>query len=141
MSDRVSAEQRSKNMSRIRSSETKPEVILRKALFARGMRYRKNDKRLPGRPDIVFPRNKTVVFVHGCFWHRHEGCKNCLMPKTNVAYWQLKFERNRERDQTNEDLLKKLGWRVIVVWECEIERDLPEVTAQLVAGLADGGSR
>ena len=111
-------------MSRNRSKDTKPEVITRKYLFSRGLRYRKNDKRYFGQPDMVFPKYNTIVFVHGCFWHRHEGCKHFTMPKVNVDFWEAKFNRNKQRDIRNIEKLKSLGWRVIVVWECELKKPL-----------------
>ena len=108
-------------MSKIRSKNTKPEIALRKALFEKGFRYRINDKNLPGKPDIVLPKYKTVIFVHGCFWHEHEGCKRAHLPKSNVDYWKNKICTNKERDKKNESLLLTLGWKVIIVWECEIK--------------------
>jgi DNA mismatch endonuclease (patch repair protein) len=107
-------------MSKIRSKNTKPEMALRKALFTRGFRYRVNDAKLPGKPDIVFPKYKTVIFVHGCFWHKHEGCKYACMPKTNTEFWVDKINSNNERDKINLQKLTTLGWNVITVWECEI---------------------
>lgn len=107
-------------MSRIRSSNTSPELALRRALHALGIRFRLHRKDLPGKPDIVLPRHKTVVFVHGCFWHRHAGCKVASTPKTNTAFWEEKFQRNMVRDERNTALLKGLGWKVLVVWECEL---------------------
>ncbi len=113
---------RSYNMSRIRGSNTKPEEIVRKYLFSRGFRYRKNDKRLPGSPDIVLPKYKTVVFINGCFWHGHAGCKNFVWPKSNLAFWKKKINDNVERDARKISALKDLGWKVIVVWQCELRR-------------------
>ena len=107
-------------MSRIRSKNTKPELALRKALFARGFRYRVNDKKLPGKPDMVLPKYKTVIFIHGCFWHRHEGCKYAYTPKTNTKVWIDKITSNDERDKVNAEKLTTLGWNVLTVWECEI---------------------
>ena len=107
-------------MSKIRSKDTKPELALRKALFARGFRYRVNDKKLPGKPDIVLPKYKTVIFLHGCFWHRHEGCKYAYTPKTNTEFWVDKITSNKERDKINFQILTELGWNVLTVWECEI---------------------
>ncbi len=111
---------RSEVMSKIRSKDTKPEIALRKALFARGFRYRVNDRRLPGKPDIALPKYKTVIFLHGCFWHRHEGCKYAYTPKTNTEFWVDKITSNAERDKINLQKLTALGWNVITVWECEI---------------------
>lgn len=120
--DTLTPEQRSLNMSRIHGRDTKPEVIVRKYLFAKGLRYRKNDKRFPGHPDIVFPKYKTVIFVHGCFWHGHEGCRYFRIPSSNVEFWEVKIRRNRERDKKDAAELEKLGWKVITVWECRIRR-------------------
>jgi DNA mismatch endonuclease (patch repair protein) len=120
MADFLSPKERSERMSRIRSRDTTPELALRKALHALGLRFRIHDKRLPGRPDIVLPRFRTVVLVHGCFWHRHQGCKVATTPKSNTAFWQEKFERNTVRDARNTASLEALGWRVFVAWECEL---------------------
>jgi len=122
MADNHSPQVRSYNMSRIRSKGTKPEEIVRKYLFSCGLRYRKNDKRYPGKPDMVFPKYKTVVFVHGCFWHCHEGCSDFVMPKSRIDYWQVKLERNRQRDIEHIAALETDGWRVVIVWECEIKK-------------------
>lgn len=119
--DVLTSDQRSYNMSLIHGKDTKPEILVRKYLFNRGLRFRKNDKRLPGHPDIVFPKYKTVVFVHGCFWHGHKGCKYFVMPKTNVEFWQNKILANIDRDEAISSLLADLGWTVIVVWECELK--------------------
>lgn len=115
-----SREKRSEVMSRIRNKGTKPEVTLRKALFARGFRYRVNVKTLPGEPDIVLPRYKTVIFVHGCFWHGHPGCKYAYTPKSNTEFWINKISGNKERDAIVKRELEESGWKVIIVWECEI---------------------
>lgn len=109
-------------MSRIRSTDTKPEVYLRKKLFAAGYRYRKNDRRLPGCPDIYLPKYRTVIFVHGCFWHRHEGCRYAYMPKSRTDFWEKKFRRNMERDREVMKVLRNAGLKVIIVWECCIRR-------------------
>lgn len=119
MADRISKERRSWNMSRIKSRDTKPEILVRKALHKMGYRFRLHRKDLPGNPDIVLPRHKTVIFVHGCYWHRHPGCRLVYTPKTRVKFWTDKFTGNIKRDQRNQSKLKKLGWRVGVVWECE----------------------
>ena len=108
-------------MSRIQGKDTKPEEKVRKYLFSQGFRYRKNDKRLPGKPDIVLPKYKTVIFVNGCFWHKHEGCKYFVWPKTNENFWRTKILANVSRDQKNMKLLSELGWNVIVIWECELK--------------------
>lgn len=122
MADNHSKEVRSFNMSQIRSVNTKPEEIVRKYLFSKGLRYRKNDKRLPGKPDIVLPKYKTVVFVNGCFWHKHD-CGRFHWPQSNPEYWRKKILRNVERDEENLKKLNELGWKVIVVWECELKKD------------------
>jgi len=118
--DVFSPEKRSQVMSRIRSKDTKPEKIIRSILHKLGFRFRINRKDLPGKPDIVLPKYKTVIFVHGCFWHQHEGCKIASKPKSNIKFWQDKFSRNIERDKKNQEDLYKMGYRVLVIWECEI---------------------
>ena len=112
---------RSYNMSQIRSKNTKPEETVRKFLFSSGLRYRKNDKRYPGKPDIVLPKYKTVIFVNGCFWHGHKGCKYYVTPKSNTDYWLPKIQRNILRDEENKRVLEQQGWKVIVVWECQLK--------------------
>lgn len=107
-------------MSRIKSKDTAPEMRVRSALHRAGYRFRLHVKDLPGKPDIVLPKYKTVIFVHGCFWHRHKGCSNATMPSTNQAFWKEKFKRNVERDKREQAELNKLGWKVLVVWECEV---------------------
>lgn len=119
MVDRLSRERRSWNMSRIRSGNTKPELAVRKALHAMGYRFRLKRRDLPGRPDIVLPKHNTAVFVHGCFWHRHQGCRYAYNPKSRLEFWQSKFEANIARDKTVALQLKSLGWQQLVVWECE----------------------
>lgn len=119
--DNHSKEVRSYNMSRIRSTNSKPEEIARKYLFANGFRYRKNDKRYPGKPDIVLPKYKTVIFVHGCFWHMHD-CGRFVWPTSNEEYWKTKIARNIERDKSNVTALEQAGWNVLVVWECELKK-------------------
>jgi len=116
-------EQRSYNMSRIRGKDTKPEELVRKYLFSQGFRYRKNDVRLPGKPDIVLPKYKTVIFVNGCFWHAHEGCRYFVWPKNNADFWKKKIESNIQRDDRNYQLLERQGWKIIIVWECELKKD------------------
>ena len=115
-------ETRSYNMSCIKGKNTKPEEIVRKYLFSKGFRYRKNDKRLPGTPDIVLPKYKTVIFVNGCFWHGHEGCRYFVVPKTNTEFWVNKIETNKQRDIRKFNDLQALGWKVIIVWECELKK-------------------
>ena len=114
---------RSFNMSRIKGKDTKPEEIVRKYLFSHGFRYRKNDKCLPGTPDIVLPKYKTVIFVNGCFWHGHNNCKYFVVPKTNTEFWMNKINANIERDHRQHKELIDLGWKVIVIWECELKHE------------------
>lgn len=118
--DNRSKEARSRNMSHIPSKNTKPEEIVCKYLFSKGFRYRKNVSSLPGKPDIVLPKYKTVVFVNGCFWHGHQGCKWFVRPKTNTDFWNAKFQYNIERDKRNYKKLEEMGWKVIIIWECQI---------------------
>lgn len=122
MVDIMTTEQRSALMSRIRSVDTKPELFVRRALHAMGYRFRTHVRGLPGRPDLVFTRRRAVVFVHGCFWHRH-GCKKTYVPKVREEFWQGKFKTNVDRDERNRLQLLETGWRVMVVWECEVEND------------------
>lgn len=120
--DIVTPEQRSRNMAAIRSKDTKPEVYFRKLLFAKGYRYSLNSKKVPGHPDIYLRKYNTAVFIHGCFWHRHEGCKFAYMPKSRVKFWQTKFEANRKRDYIVEVELRLKGIKCLVVWECSIKK-------------------
>ena len=114
---------RSYNMSMIRSKNTKPEELVRKYLFSQGFRYRKNVRKLPGCPDIVLPKYKTVIFVNGCFWHGHKGCKYFVWPKSNSDFWEHKLRTNRDRDLKAYQSLQEEGWHVIVVWECELKKE------------------
>ena len=123
MADRISPEHRSWNMSRIKGKDTKIEVMVRQYLFHYGFRFRKNDKRYPGKPDVILPKYKTAIFVHGCFWHRHEGCKLATTPKTRTEFWMEKFAKNVANDKKHYEELQKMGWNVIVIWECELEND------------------
>ena len=123
LSDNHTPEERSYNMSRIRSADTKPEEMVRKALFCKGFRYRKNDKRYPGKPDLVLPKYKTIIFVNGCFWHMH-NCPGFVWPKSRLDYWKPKLERNVQRDQKNYTDLTNQGWNVIIVWECQLKKDV-----------------
>ena len=120
MADFLTPVERSQRMSRIRSKDTRPELALRKILHGLGLRYRLHGAGLPGRPDLVLPRYKVVVFVHGCFWHRHPGCNIATTPKSNTLFWTTKFQKNVARDRRAVSELKELGWRVLVVWECEL---------------------
>ena len=115
-------ETRSYNMSRIKGSKTKPEEIIAKYLFSQGFRYRRNVKKLPGTPDIVLKKYKTVIFVNGCFWHMHEGCKYFVWPKDNSEFWKNKLLTNKERDEKEKKEIEELGWKVIVVWECQLKK-------------------
>lgn len=121
MADTHSKEVRSKNMSHIRSTNSRPEETVRKFLFSKGLRYRKNVRRLPGCPDIVLPKYKTVVFVNGCFWHKHD-CGRFVWPKSNTEYWHKKIERNIERDEKNIQALQEQGWKVLIIWECQLKK-------------------
>lgn len=121
MVDTMTAEQRHRCMSHIRSRDTRPETMVRHYLFSRGFRYRKNVRALPGTPDIVLGRYRTVIFVNGCFWHGHEGCRYFRLPKTNAGFWQQKIERNQARDARDRMELRRMGWHVIQVWECQLK--------------------
>ena len=120
-------------MSRIRGKDTKPEILVRQYLFSEGFRFRKNDKRYPGHPDIVLPKYRTMVFVNGCFWHGHEGCKYYTVPKSNTEFWVSKIKRNQERDRSDREKLEKNGWNVITVWECQLEKKVREETLKDLA--------
>lgn len=120
-------------MASIRSKNTKPEVIVRKYLWRNGFRYRLNNPRLPGHPDIVLRKYRTCIFVNGCFWHGHEGCKYFVMPKTNTVFWDRKISRNRERDKAEQKKLAEMGWHVIVVWECQLKADKRKKTLESLA--------
>lgn len=132
MSDNHSPEQRHRNMAAIHSSSTRPELKLRHALWRLGFRYRVNDKKLPGKPDIVFPKHHTAILVHGCFWHGHKGCAYYTVPKTNTDFWVAKVARNQERDQEVWRQLEAKGWEVIIVWECELKKNRFEDTIKRV---------
>lgn len=121
MADVHNTATRSYNMSRIKGKNTKPEMLVRKFLFANGYRYRLNVKTLPGKPDIVLPKYKTIIFINGCFWHGHEGCRYFVVPKTRSKWWINKISGTQKRDNEAENQLNELGWKVIVVWECELK--------------------
>lgn len=140
MADKLSPERRSWNMSRIKGKDTKPEMKVRSYLFRQGFRFRKNDKRYPGKPDIVLPMYKTVVFVHGCFWHRHAGCKDATTPKTRTEFWMEKLSKNVANDRKNVDALKELGFKVIIVWECEIEKEFASTMDRLISMIKEADS-
>ena len=116
------SEQRSRNMSAIKSKNTKPEIAVRKLLHSMGFRFRLHRKDLPGSPDIVLPKYKTVIFVHGCFWHRHENCKYASIPKTRKEFWENKFRANVKRDLEIQEKIKNIGWKSVVIWECETKK-------------------
>ncbi len=127
-------------MSHIRGTNTKPEETVRKCLFANGFRYRKNVRQLPGKPDIVLPKYRTVIFVNGCFWHKHD-CPRFVWPATNEEYWKPKIERNVERDIASHEALSQMGWNVIVVWECELKkRDFQMTMQKLISTIKQNGS-
>lgn len=132
MSDRHTHEQRRYNMQQIKGKDTKPEILLRKLLFAEGFRYRINDRKLPGKPDIVLKKYNTVIFVNGCFWHGHQNCRYFVVPKTRTEFWTDKIKGNKERDHRNISLLKEAGWNVITVWECELKKIMIDDTLNKV---------
>lgn len=121
MADIKSPAERSRNMAAIKGKDTKPEMIVRRFLHREGFRFRLHRKDLPGKPDIVLPKYKTVIFVHGCFWHRHEGCRFATMPATRYEFWKAKFERTKERDQDDQKSLLENGWRILILWECGLK--------------------
>ena len=136
MADTMTPSQRHSCMSKIHSTGTKPEIKFRKSLFSRGYRYRVNVRSLPGTPDIVLPKYRTVIFVNGCFWHGHKGCKQYTVPQTNTEFWVEKVRRNKERDEVNVQRLESLSWSVVTVWECELKPKVFEETmARVEAGL------
>lgn len=132
MADTVSKQKRSEIMSHVTGKETKPEIMVRKYLFARGLRYRKNVRQLPGTPDIVFPKYKTAVFVNGCFWHGHQGCKYSHLPSTNIEYWEKKIADNLKRDERKTRELEKLGYRVLIVWQCQLKPNVKIETLEIL---------
>ena len=121
---------RSYNMSRIRGKDTKPEILIRKFLHSKGFRYRLYVKNLPGKPDVVLPKYKVVIQIHGCFWHKHEGCRYFVVPKTRTDWWLDKVNKTAEKDKINAARLSELGWKVLVIWECELKKDKRELTLQ-----------
>ena len=133
MPDVLTPAQRHRCMSHIRSKATKPEMLVRRWLWAHGYRYRLNVKSVPGKPDIVMRKYRTAIFVNGCFWHGHEGCKTFVLPKTNTEFWQAKIEQNRTRDTRIYDELMLAGWQVIVLWQCNLNKQELETTMQSVA--------
>lgn len=135
MADRISPERRSWLMSRVAAKNTTPELAVRRQAHAMGLRFRLHRRDMPGSPDLVFPKYRTVVFVHGCFWHRHVGCSKATMPTSSVEYWSAKFERNLERDAWALQSLEKAGWRVLTIWECDAKH--PDKIAIILARVAD----
>ena len=135
MSDHLTRAERSAHMRRIRKADTKPELAVRRAAHAAGLRFRLHRQDLPGSPDLVFPRRRIAVFVHGCFWHQHDGCRLCRQPKSRPEYWLPKLQRNRERDARAAALLADAGWRVVTVWECETAH--ADTLAERVREIAD----
>lgn len=131
--DKLTKEQRHHCMASIRGKGTKPEILVRKYLFSRGFRYRLNHPRLPGHPDIVLRKYRSVVFVNGCFWNGHEGCKYYVLPKTNVDFWKAKIERNRNRDLEEQRKFAEMGWHCITVWECQLKPSVREKTLEALA--------
>jgi len=121
-------------MSRIRGKNTSPELLIRKFLFKKGFRYRLHVVNMPGKPDIVLPRYNTVIFINGCFWHGHEGCKYFVLPKTNTEFWTIKIHRNKENDRKNHYSLNKVGWKVVVIWECQLKK---QYQAETLSSLVD----
>ena len=137
--DHLTAAERSKNMARIKSKNTKPELLVRKLLFANGLRYRLHAKDLPGKPDIYIKKYKTVIDIRGCFWHAHDNCKLATKPKTNKNYWVTKIQNNKERDLVNQKLLEDLGFKVFIIWECEIrnQQNLSSIIINILSHLDD----
>ena len=132
MSDKLTKEQRHLCMSHVKNKNTSPELILRKAIWQKGFRYVLHSKKLPGHPDIVFPKYKTVLFVNGCFWHGHRNCKKASIPKTNELFWSQKISSNIARDLHNKQMLEALGWKVLVVWECMLKKKEFDRTVELI---------
>lgn len=133
-----SPEKRSAIMSLVRSKNTKPELLVRSLLQRMGYRFRLHRKDLPGSPDMVLPKYRTAIFVHGCFWHQHPGCKKATLPNQNAEFWREKFERNVRRDENAQRRLREMGWRLLVLWECEVKRDADALPARLKAALSAG---
>ncbi len=137
--DNVTPEQRSLNMAHIKGKDTSIEVKVRKYLFSKGLRYRKNDKRYPGKPDVVLPKYKTIIFINGCFWHMHEGCRRANIPKSKQEYWIPKLQRNVENDKYHYEVLQKAGWHIIVLWECELNKNFDSVMSRVIAEILTAG--
>lgn len=139
MADTLTSERRSWNMSRIRGRNTGPELLLRSLLHRAGFRFRLHAKQLPGRPDVVLPKYRAAIFVHGCFWHRHPGCRSATTPSTRREFWQEKFDSNVSRDARNQAALEATGWTVLTVWECELKADSVGVVRRLAGELRKDG--
>jgi DNA mismatch endonuclease (patch repair protein) len=137
MADTVDKETRSRIMGRVRGKDTVPEMLVRRLVFSLGYRYRLHDPRLPGKPDLVFAGRRKVIFVHGCFWHRHDGCALARLPKSRTEFWTRKLGGNKERDIKNQTALRELGWRALVVWECSLA-DQTKLRRRII-GFLDGG--
>lgn len=135
--DSLTPEHRSWNMSRIKGKDTKIEIKVRQYLFSKGFRFRKNDKRYPGKPDVVLPKYKTVIFVNGCFWHQHPGCVQSRLPKSNLKYWKAKMEKNVINDELHQKQLKEMGWTVKTLWECELKKDFQGVLDTVIKEMTD----
>lgn len=136
--DTLSKQKRSLNMAKIPSKNTRIELKIRKLIYSMGYRYRLNDKELPGKPDLVFRTRKKVIFVHGCFWHRHKNCKLSTKPKSNSSFWESKFEKNIQRDKQVCDQLIKLGWQCLIIWECMINKNSKKMT-KYISNYLDNG--
>lgn len=137
MADVHSKEVRSYNMSQIKGKDTTPEIQVRKYLFSKGFRYRKNVSNMPGKPDIVLPKYHTCIFVNGCFWHRHVGCKYAAIPKTRQSFWEDKFKKTVANDRENVKQLKNAGWKVLIVWECELKKDYYGTMCHLIDSIIE----
>jgi DNA mismatch endonuclease, patch repair protein len=135
MTDVHDKKTRSYNMSQVKGKDTKPEILIRKFLFSKGFRYRLYDKKLPGKPDIVLPKYKTVIFINGCFWHGHEGCGYFVTPRTNTEWWLNKVNDTRERDKIKYKKLKESGWKILVVWECQLKTGKRNITLESLVKL------
>ncbi len=138
MTDRLTPEQRRMNMAAIHSKDTKPEMIVRKYLWSQGFRYRLNHPRLPGKPDIVLRKYRTCIFVNGCFWHGHEGCRYYVIPKSNTEFWEQKISRNKARDKSVQQRLAEMGWHSITLWECQLKPEKREQTLESLAYMLHG---
>lgn len=132
MADRITKEQRSVNMSHIHGKDTSEEVLVRKYLFSMGYRFRKNVNVLPGKPDLVLPKYKTAIFINGCFWHRHKNCKYASIPKTNIEFWNRKFERNVANDKKVVRKLRSMGYHVVTIWECKLKKDFDKEMSRVI---------